>query len=122
MAANGVHLEFANGDRFKLKLRHKYLREMSDLTKRNVGELLRDKFGGWPYMLHAALRDQLPKLTLDEASDLIDRWCAEGNTFEDIGDLLSNAAEAAGYIRRPTVDKDPNETGPTASGPTSTVP
>ena len=124
--AVGVYLEFKDKKRYKLKFTHKELRQLSEQVKVAYGnskatldELLSDPFGGWPYLLQSALKGQQPDLTVDETSDLIDRWVSEGNEFVGIRQKLQAALIAAGYLKGPTKDKDvdpdPNEPSPETS-------
>ncbi len=118
--AQGVYLEFKKGERYKLRFRHNELRQLSERVKTayndpkaTIDALLSDPFGGWPYLLQVALSGQLPDLTIDDTSDLIDKWVDEGNEFKGIRLKLQDALVAAGYLSRPKKDEpDPNDSGP----------
>jgi hypothetical protein len=115
----GVYLEFAakpgesKGERFKLRFKHAELRQLSEMVKlaykdpsATIDALLQDPFGGWPYLLQYAMKGSQPDLTVDEASDLIDRWVDDGNEFVGIRRKLQDALVAAGYL--PKAKKDPD--------------
>jgi hypothetical protein len=119
MAGEGVYLEFApkpgetKGERFKLRFKHAELRQLSEMVKiqykdpsATIDALLQDPFGGWPYLLLYALKGQQPDLTVDEVSDLIDRWVGDGNEFPGIRRKLQDALVSAGYLPKPKKDHD----------------
>lgn len=89
--------------RRKLRFRHKDLRDVVTDTKKTVGELITDPFGGWPYLLLYGLRWQDLKITLDKCSELIDKW-ADRHIEEDaplsgLSDLLIEALNASGFVK-----------------------
>jgi hypothetical protein len=99
MAAN-VHLEFKNGDRYKLKFTHSVVSEAVETTGKSVGELLNDRFHGWRHLLRAGLRQQQPRITVEQASQIIDRLLEEGDIdIIGIGDKLVDGLVAAGFIK-----------------------
>lgn len=125
--AEGVYLAFKNGDRFKIKFRHNDMRQVVEQTKRSIGDLLDDQFGGWPYLLMAGLRQQHPRITVTDASNYIDQLIGEGMPMRDIGMKLVDAAVAAGYIElerpekpeKPEKPESAEEPDPNGSRPTT---
>jgi len=85
--------------RFKLRYRQRDLRDVSERTNKTVLNLLGDKFAGWPYLILYARRFEDPKMTLDNASNLMDEFVADGNDYDQIGLLLMDAIEASGFIK-----------------------
>lgn len=104
--------------RFKFKYDHKGLRVLSEIVKTaysspkaSIDDLLADPFGGWAYLVQWGLKTQLPEVTVDDASDLIDKWVKEGNEFKGVRKKIEDALVAAGYFRRPKAElpePDPN--------------
>jgi hypothetical protein len=105
-------------ERYKIIYRMRDLRDVTEATGKSVFDLLNDPFGGWPHLLHHGLRFAYPKMTRDQATDLIDRWIAddESNEFAKIGELLMSALEASGFVKFPKAgEKADEETEATAS-------
>jgi hypothetical protein len=96
--------------RRKLRFRHKDLRDVAESTKRTIKELLDDPWNGWPYLLLYGLRESDPRMTLDKASELIDKWCDshpnEELPMNSLGQKLREAFEKAGFIRPKSADEE----------------
>jgi hypothetical protein len=103
--AAAVFLEFTNGDRYKLKFTHSVIREEVETTGKSITELLNDQFFGWAHLMRAGLRQQQPRITVSDASQIIDRLVSEGMDFKAVGDKLVDALVSAGFVRFETAQK-----------------
>lgn len=90
----------------KLKFRHRDLRDAVEKTGKSIGELFQDPFGGWAYLLLFGLRYEDLNISLDKASDFIDRWIDEPDpetktprTLDDLGLKLLDALNASGFVK-----------------------
>ncbi len=114
MADQFIRITFTQVDgRRKMRFRQRDLRDVVLLTKRPIGELMGDPFGGWPYLLQHGLRSYDPTLTLDQASDLMDQWIHESDpegdktrTLDELGQKLLDALNASGFVRIDLKRKD----------------
>jgi hypothetical protein len=90
-------------ERYKIVYRTRDLRDVTENTGKSVFDLLNDPFGGWPHLLHYGLRFAHPKITKDNAADLIDRWKDDdpANEYAKIGELLMQALENSGFVKFP---------------------
>lgn len=71
----------------KLKPQHRYIRAAVQESGKPVNELIRDMFGGLPYLLQALLTPALGNdetLSLDQTSDLIDQYLDQGGTLLEL--------------------------------------
>jgi hypothetical protein len=127
--AEVVRLVFGAGKdqvRHKIAYRHRDLRDVVDVTGKSVVDLLNDPFGGWPYLLQFGRRQYDPKVTKDQASDLIDAWLDDhpDNEFSKIGDLLMQALENSKFIKFPKATESKageEEAVPEGNAPTQTT-
>lgn len=115
--AEVVRLEIGQEKRFKIKYRHRDLRDVVEKTGKSIGDLFGDPFGGWPYLLLYGRRFENPRMTLDDASNLIDEYIGEGGEFSKIGELLTKAMELSGYIKfeQAKPEEDETESGDAAA-------
>jgi hypothetical protein len=91
----------------RLVFRHKDLRDAVNTSKRSIGDLMGDPFGGWPVLLQHGLRHKDTSLSLDDCSEMIERWVQAGTNdgqtpvqaLRNLSDKLTRALENTGFIK-----------------------
>jgi hypothetical protein len=83
----------------RLVFRHKDLRDAVNTSKRSIGDLIGDPFGGWPVLLQHGLRHKDTTLSLDDCSEMIERWVQAGQPLKDLSDKVIRALENTGFIK-----------------------
>lgn len=90
----------ANGKPYSLKYRHKNLKDVVARTGKSITQLFEDPFDGWPHLLAEGLRHQHPRITADDACELIDAWMDDGHELKDIQDKVLDALTETGYLKK----------------------
>jgi hypothetical protein len=106
----------------KLKARHRPIRNAVIQSGKSVEQLLADPFGGHAYLLAALLQpatEGLEAITIDRASDLIDKFVDRGGSVEWLAEQMAMLVKNYLSIEKtPTQEEteNPNAPSPAASG------
>lgn len=100
----------------KLKVVNQIVRDVVIISGKSIGELMRDPFGGYPYLMQALVQAGEPgNVTLNEGSKLIDLYLQNVGTMEELQKMLIRLFAMYLVIERQKPDDE--ETDPNAKAP-----
>lgn len=109
----------------KLICKHKHIRDAVIESKQSILELMKDPFGGWPYLIRALLQPSAAHgevISLDKASDLIDTYLSRHGSLEGLSKALLQAMSAYLHVEVTPTEDEKDEAGERPNGDTPDEP
>ncbi len=124
--ADYVRIEFEPAKTRKLIPKSKHIMAAAELASKRlertvtINDLVNDWGGGWPYLIHALLREQTPDFTLNDACDLMDTYfethAKDKDALKALGRGLGRALERYTSLEAtPTPDEGDRPTPPASA-------